>query len=176
MSYGDQAKPFGLSQVKFVSLTTPAVLVALEASQVLEYTPRLLTGELEGSGKIVAVHSEIKALDWKITEGGLPIAALNIMMGFTAVESGSTPTRTTTTTFHTGVPFPDFMIYGKALNEAGGDMHVKIFKAKLTSPPSGGFKNGEFQVTEISGSAVEDAVLGLWQWIENETATALPVS
>ncbi len=174
MSYGNM--PFGLNQVKIKSHDTVPVLVTLDAAQTMDFVPRMLSAELKGNDKIASVASTVEALEWSLSEGGLPLAALAIMTGFTATESGSTPNRTNTMKMHAGTAMPWFTIYGKALGQAGDDVHVKIFKCKVTGNIEGTFEYGSFKVTSMSGIAVEDTVNGLVDVVQNETATALPTS
>lgn len=172
--YGNM--PFGLNQVKIKSRATVPVLVTLEAAQTMNFVPRMLTGELKGNDKLVALASMVEALEWSLTEGSIPLAALAIMTGWTATESGSTPNRTNTLTARSETEMPYFTIYGKALGQAGDDTHVKIFKAKITGNIEGAFEYGVFKITSMSGIAVEDTTDGLFDIVQNETAAALPTS
>ena len=172
MAFGD--KPFGLNQVKLVKGVTVATL---DAARVLKFSPRMLSGELKGNDKIVSVASMAEALEWSLEEGGIPLDALALMTGWTATLSGTTPTQVNTMKMVTSTAFPYFKIYGKSLGENLDDVHVKIWKAKITGNIEGSFQYGEFYVTSISGIAVYDATnTAVADVVQNETAAALPVS
>lgn len=173
--YGD--KPFGLNQIRLVRGVT---VVTLDASQTMKFTPRLMGGELKGSDQVVAVAAVMEALEWSLEEGGIPLEALAVMTGWTATESGSTPNRVNTLRGVSATAFPYFIIYGKALGEdASDDVHVKIWRAKITQNIDGQFQYGEFYVTSLAGIAVQDASLTpprVFDIVQNETAAALPSS
>jgi hypothetical protein len=171
MAFGHE--PFGLRQVKIKSGST---LVTLQAAQTMNFTPRLIGGELKGNDSIIAVGSAAEALEWSLENGGIQLDALALMTGWTAVASGSTPNQTNTLTAHAGTAFPYFTIYGKVLGSGLDDLHVKIFKAKITGNIEGQFQGGSFHIDKMSGIAVEDSVLGLFELVQNETAATLPTS
>lgn len=171
MPYGD--KPFGLREIKLVRGST---VVELPNAQTMEFSERLTTGELRGNDATQAVASYTDALEWSLEAGGISVAAWALMMGRTATETGTTPNQTNTMTARAGDAMPWFKIYGKSLGDAGGDVHVKILKAKLTEPIEGTFGDAEFFVTSCSGLAVDDGALGIYQIVQNETAAALPSS
>lgn len=169
----DYANPFGLNQVKLVK---GATVVTLRATQVMSFSPRLMGGELKGSDKIVSVASMAEALEWSLEEGGIPLDALALMTGWTATLSGTTPNQVNTLKMNAGTALPFFKIYGKSLGDNGDDAHVKIWRAKVTGNIEGQFQYGEFQVTKLTGIAVQDAVNGLMDVVLNETAAALPTT
>jgi hypothetical protein len=165
--------PFGLNEVKLVS-TDGLTIVSLDAPQTMGFTPRVLTDELKGGDKLIATATVPEALEWSIEEGGLPIAAIALITGWTASASGTTPHQKNTLTAHAGVAFPYFQIYGKVLGSEGSDdLHIKIPRAKITKPPEGDFAYGKFKITKLAGIAVEDSVHGLFQLVANETTVAL---
>jgi hypothetical protein len=169
----DAAKPFGLNQVKLVKSAT---VVTLRAAQTLSFTPRLIGGELKGNDQIVAVGASVEALEWSLEEGGLSLDALALVTGFTATTSGSTPSQINSMKGHAGTAFPYFKIYGKVMSDSGDDVHVKIWRAKITGNIEGEFKGGEFYIAKMTGIAVEDSVNGLYDIVLNETATTLPAA
>src|SRR3990172_9203037 len=142
MAFGD--RPFGLNQIKLVSLATTPVVVTLPVSRTMKFTPTIMSGMLEGSDKVASVASTIKALDWSIDEGGLPLDAIALMCGFTLTASGTTPNQVNTLRILAATALLYFKIYGKALGEGIDDVHVKIPKAKLLKDPDGEFAYGVF--------------------------------
>ena len=171
MNFGQA--PFGLNAVKFVSLDG-LTIVSLDAPQTMGFVPRVLTDELKGGDKLIATATVPEALEWSLEEGGLPIAAIALITGWTATSSGSTPSQVNTLQAHAGVAFPYFQIFGKVLGSGGtDDLHIKIPRAKITKPPEGDFAYGKFKITKLAGIAVEDSVHGLFALVANETAAAL---
>lgn len=174
--YGD--KPFGLSDIKLTTLDGNTQ-VDLPSSRVMQFTERLTTGEMRGDDRTVAVVSILDALEWSLEAGGISLEAWALMSGREATESGSTPNRTNTLTAKTGDRYPYFKVYGKMVGDEGDDdLHVKVFKAKLTSPMQGQFQDGEFFATQCSGLAIGDADNDddVYELVQNETAADLPSS
>lgn len=169
--YGD--KPFGLKEVKFVR---GAQVVSLPASQTLKFKERVKSAELSGNDAIAAVNSIVEAVEWELEAGGISLEAYALITGRTAVAGGVTPNETTTLSGSAGQVYPYFKIYGKAMGVDADDIHVKIFKAKLTEGMEGTFGNGEFFVTACKGLAVDDGANGIWEFVQNETSTTLPVT
>jgi hypothetical protein len=169
----DTSKPFGLNSIRLVH---GATVVDLTAAQEMTFTPRMLGGELKGNDKIVSVAASVEALEWSLSEGGIPLAALALVTGWTATLSGSTPNQINTLAAHAGTAMPYFIIYGKSLGESGDDVQVKIWRAKITGNIEGTFAHGEFYVTKMTGIAVEDSVKGLFDLVLDETAASLPAS
>ena len=166
-------KPFGLNQVKVVRAGT---VVTLDAAQTMQFTPRMVNADLKGNDTIVVTSSTVDALEWSLEQGGIPLDALAVMTGWTSTTSGSTPSRIVTMVGHAGTAMPWFVIYGKSNADDGGDTHVKIWKAKISGSIEGQFAQGEFYISKCAGIAVEDSVKGLFDIVQNETATTLPTS
>jgi hypothetical protein len=174
MSYGDM--PFGLSDVKIVP-SGGTVAIDLPVSRVLKFKERTVTGELKGDDRIAAVASIVEAVEWELEEGGMTLAALAAMTGRTASTGGTTPNGTVALVGAAGKSFPYFKLYGKSLGETGNDdIHVKLFKAKVMDSVEGSFQNGDFFSGSIKGIAVDDGTVGIWEFVQHETATALPSS
>lgn len=170
--YGD--KPYGLRDVKITNLAG-TTQVDLPAARRLNYSERLATGELTGDDVIKTVVSSLMAIDWELEAGGISLEAWALLTGRTATEAGSTPNRTLTMTASGGDVFPWIKIYGKSVGDGSDDIHVKFFKAKVTSI-EGTFGEGEFFVTSCSGVAVDDGTNGISDVVQNETAASLPSS
>jgi hypothetical protein len=170
--YGD--KPFGLNDVKLTNIggTTQ---VDLPSARVLKFSERMKSGELSGDDMLVAVASFAEAVEWELEAGGITLEAYALLTGRTVSTSGTTPNRTTSLHGHGAECFPYIKIYGKALSECTGDIHAKIFKAKVTKL-EGSLQEGEFFVTSCSGIAIDDGTNGMWEFIQNETAATLPAT
>jgi len=169
--YGN--KPFGLHEIKLVRGTT---VVSLTNAMTMSFKERVKSGELSGDDKTVAVVAYSDALEWSLSAGGIALEAWALLTGRTVTSTGTTPNRTTTLNADAGTPYPYFKIYGKSLGDGIDDVHVKIYKAKLTEPLEGEFSDGQFFVTSCSGLAVDDGTNGIYDVVQNETATSLPTS
>lgn len=167
--------PYGLKDIKLTNIggTTQ---VDLPAAQTLEFNERIVSGELKGDDTLKAVVAHSEAVEWTLSNGGISLEAYALMTGRTAATSGTTPNETTTLTGEGGEHFPYFKIYGKSVGEAStDDIHVKLWKAKLTSI-SGTFQNEQFFITSCSGIAVDDGSNGIFDIVQNETEADLPAS
>lgn len=171
--YGD--KPFGLRDLKITNIggTTQ---VDLPRAMTLTFKEMLTTGTLRGDDAIAAVVSISDGLEWELEAGGIDIDAYALMTGRTATEAGTTPNQTNTLTGSAGDVMPYFKIYGKSVGDGADDIHVKLWKCKLTSPIEGQFADGQFFVTKASGIAIDDGSNGIYDLVQNETATTLPTS
>jgi len=169
--YGE--KPFGINEIKLAN-TTGTTQVALPFDRTMQFSERLVSGELRGSGKTVAVVSEVDAVEFSLEAGGISLEAYALMSGRTVVESGTTPTRINTLTSTGAARFPYFLLYGKSLGDGDDDVHIKLWKCKLTSGIEGSLADGEFFVTACSGVCIDDGTNGIFDIVQNETATTLP--
>jgi hypothetical protein len=152
--------------------------VDLPAAQQLSFKERMVSAELRGDGKTMAVGAIPDAVEWSLESGGIPLEAYEIMTGRTVTESGTTPGRTNTMAGQMGADhaFPYFKIYGKSLGDGSDDIHCKILKAKITDGLEGTFGDGEFYVSKCSGIGIDDGSTGAYEFVQNETAAALPSS
>jgi hypothetical protein len=166
--------PFGLRDVKVTDITG-TTQEDLPAARTLRWRERLATGELTGDDVIKTVVSSLQAIDWELEGGGISLDAWALLTGRTPSESGTTPNRTYTMTASGGDVFPWVKIYGKSVGDSSDDVHVKLFKAKVTAL-EGTFGENEFFVTRCEGVAVDDGTNGIADVVQNETATDLPSS
>ncbi len=172
MAYGD--KPFGLRDVKLTNIggTTQ---VDLPAGQKLGFKFRMTTGELRGDDQIMSIQSMVDAAEWSLEAGGISLEAWALLTGYTQTEAGTTPSQTNTLNITGGACMPYFKIYGKVVGDTcADDIHVLLYKCKLTEPLEGEFSDGEFMITKCAGIAIDDVTNGLVDFVQNETAAALP--
>jgi hypothetical protein len=174
MAFGDTGvKAFGLREIKVV---VGATLISLNAAQTMTFKERIKSGELSGNDKTLAVVAFSDALEWELEEGGISMKAYALITGRTTAASGSDATEVLTLNADAQTSFPYFKIYGKSLGDAGDDVHVKVYKAKIIGGIEGQFADGEFFVSKCSGVAIDDGTNGIYDIVHNETATTLPVS
>ena len=169
----NHGKPFGLRDVKITDILGTQQ-VDLPAGQTLTVKPRFSTGEMMGDDGIRSVVSYIIGADWNLESGGIPFAALAIMMGGEATLAGESPNQTMSLKMEAGQVMPYFKIYGQAIAEDGDDVHAKLFKCKLTSPPEGSMQGENFFIEKCAGVALDDGTNGVIEFVHNETQTSLP--
>ncbi|MCP4424221.1 MAG: hypothetical protein GY803_07015 [Chloroflexi bacterium] len=175
MTFGTP-RPFGLREIKITTIDG-ATQVALPAAQKMAFKEMLMNGEMRGGDILQEMVSIRDGLEFTLENGGIPLDAWAIMTGTAVVAAGTTPNQTNTFTAVAGQCYPYFKIYGKAIGPGCvGDVHVKIFKAKLSEPLEGEFGDGEFFVTKCAGKGLTDGVNGIYEIVENETAAVLPSS
>lgn len=171
--YGD--KPFGIRDIKLTN-AAGTTQVDLPSGTRLMFRERLTSGELRGDDVTLSIVAITDALEWELEAGGISLEAYALMTGRTATEASTTPNRTLTLTGVAGNNFPYFKIYGKSVGDIStDDIHVKIYKAKLTSPIEGEFSDTQFFVTKCGGVAVDNGTK-IFDIVQNETATTLPTS
>jgi len=171
-AFGD--KPFGLHDVKVTNIggTTQ---VDLPVAQKLTVKLNFKSGILSGDDLTKAVTSFPVDGDWELEAGGITPAALAILTGIAVTAAGTTPNQTNTQKFMAGSQMPYFKIYGQSLGDGIDDIHVKLYKCKITEF-DGEWSDGNFFVTKCKGKAVDDGTNGIWQVVQNETSATLPTS
>lgn len=166
----DNAKLFGLHELKFVSMDDNTV-VDLPVSMKLMFRERVISAELAGDDAIQSLHTVPVAMDWELEHGGLPLEAYALATGRTVSETGSTPNQRTVLQANLS-SFPYFQIFGKVIDDEGGDVHCHIPKAKLTESPEGTFEYGQFYTISFKGSGLV-AEGYVFQFAQNETEVDL---
>ena len=174
MAFGD--KPFGLRQI-VVTTIDGASQAPLPAARTLGYEERLVQNEMRGNDVVESVVSIVDAVEWSLEHGGIGLDAWAIMTGRTVVESGTTPNEQATYNISAGHCYPYFKVYGKSFGEnCSDDVHILLYKCKVTSPISGQFQDAEFWVTSCDGIAIDDGMNGIADIVQHETAVDLPTS
>ena len=175
MAFGTP-RPFGIRDIKITNIAGDTQ-VDLPAAMKLTFKEVLTNGEMRGDDVLQEIVSIRDALEWSLENGGIPLSAWAIMTGTAVTASGTTPNQTNTFTADSGTCYPYFKIYGKAIGpDCTEDVHIKIFKAKLTEPLEGEFADAAFFVTKCAGKALDDGSNGLYEIVENETAGDLPAT
>lgn len=168
-------KPFGLHEVLLTDMDG-SDQTALPASRVLKFKERVKSAEFTGDDRLQGVHTISEAVEFELEAGGISLEAYARMTGRTMEQAGSTPNRTRTLTGAGAEPYPYFKIYGRVLDDGLGDIHVQLFKCKLTEPMEGSFQYGEFFVNSCKGIAIDDDTNGIFEFVQNETSDDLPSS
>lgn len=168
---GQNDKPFGMKEIIVENMAGTARVVLPSALE-LGFEELLATAEFYGNDDLQGVVSQPLGVKGAFKQGGYPLSALSLMTGHDYAVTGVTPNQVATLQGDS-TTYPYFKIYGKSLGDEGDDVHIKIFKAKLTSPPKGTFKRAEFFMleTEFTGVKVDGKAYDV---VANETATSLP--
>jgi hypothetical protein len=174
MPLTSNTKPFGLRQVTLVPLPS-GTAVALSAAQTLSFKEALTSGELRGNDATQAIAAIVDKVEWSLEAGGISFDAIKVLTGRTIAGTGTTPNQKNTILARAGDTYPYFKIYGKVVNDDGSDIHVLIYKAKLTDGLEGEWKDGEFFIQSASGIAIDDGSK-MFEMVHNETATTVPAS
>jgi hypothetical protein len=165
-------KPFGMREIKVK--VGSAASIALPAAMTLTFKERVKHGEMPGDDTIQSLVSLVEAAEFDVEAGGIDLAAYAAMSGRTSNASSTTPNRTNELTGKGGDVFPYFALFGRSVAEGLDDLHVVLWKCKLSEGIGGSLKNGEFFTTGIKGLAIPRAGdLAIWQFVENETAVAI---
>lgn len=169
-------RTFGLIDLKVAPLTgeTPGTLVDVPGIRSCEVTITTDVEELRGDGKVISVVDRGQGCDFTLEEGGLSMDALEIMLGVTAVDSGTTPNQVARLDIDSSLARPYFFLAGQARDDAGGDLHVIVWKAKLTGDITLNFADEDFLTPGMDGRGVgrtaDDLMVSI---IQHETAVAL---
>jgi hypothetical protein len=174
MPLTSNTKPFGLRQITVVPLPSGSAVV-LPAAQTLSFSESLISGELRGDDAVQALAAITDKIEWSLEAGGISFDALKVMTGRTITASGTTPSQKNTMTIAAGDTLPYFKIYGKSVNDDGSDIHVLLYKCKLTGGLEGEFKEGEFYIQSCEGVAISNGTK-IADIVHNETATTVPAS
>lgn len=171
MSTGTDNKPFGLKEIVVVSYDGVNA-ISLPAALELEFEETVVSGEFFGNDELQGLVTQPLGVKGKFKAGGIPLDAYALMTGHTYALTGSTPNEVATLEGDS-TTFPYFTVYGKSLGDEGDDVHVKLFKVKLTGSPKGSFKRGEFFMLEAEFQGVKVGGKA-YDIVANETTTALP--
>lgn len=171
MTTGQDNKPFGLKQIKLVN-NADTVAIDLPAALELEFEETVVSGEFFGNDELQGLVTQPLGIKGKFKAGGIPLNAYALMTGHTYALTGSTPNQVGTLEGDSAT-FPYFKVYGKSLGDDGDDVHVKLFKVKLTGSPKGSFKRGEFFMLEAEFQGVKVGGKA-YDMVANETADDLP--
>lgn len=167
-------RSFGLRDLKLTPLPS-GTQVDLPVAMTLSFKEALVSGEMHGDDSVQAIVAITDKVEWELEAGGLSLEAIKVMTGRTITLSGVTPNQVNTVLARAGDTMPYFKIYGKSVGDAADDVHVKLYKCKLTDGLEGEWKDGEFYVQKCSGIAIDDGSK-LYEIVQNETATALAAS
>jgi len=168
--------PFGLNNAYVYPLDgsdVPGTGIPLPAGRTVEIAPKEDTNTLTGYNGTVATNVSKTSADVTVEYGGIDLAVLAAITGGTIVASGTTPNaKRVLDVGQSGVTRPYVMVAGQALADDGGDSVIKVWKVKFDIP-TGSFKESEYHVDSIKGTAVRNTNGKLLTFIQNETAITM---
>lgn len=167
--------PYGLRDVKLKKYTglTLGSAVDLPASRTLSFSEAEEFEELRGDDKLIAVRGKGPTISWDLEAGGISLAAYAIMAGGAVVSTGTTPNQVSTYSKLGSDVRPYFQAEGQAISDIGGDFHAVLYKLRANGDIEGEMADGAFWLTSASGIGLPDADDALYDFVQNETATAI---
>ena len=176
MALATNVLPFGCRDVKVRPIDAAGVVgasVDLPAARTFSFSEAEDFEELRGDDKVIAIRGKGPSVDWSLESGGISLAAHAVIVGGTTTTSGVTPNETRYLTKKTTDARPYFQVEGQAISDSGGDWHVKLFKVRASENIEGEMSDGAFWLTSCSGTAIGDSSDNLYEFRQNETATAI---
>lgn len=135
--------------------------------------------ELRGDNQLLDSNSTLTSVSVTFEYAKLNLDALNVFLGGTVTDAGSTPNQTATYA-HTGANTFNYFKFEAITPTNGGDTiggnnRLILYKCILSSFPDMGFAGEDYQI--FSQAATATARLSDNKWFDvvlNETAAALP--
>jgi hypothetical protein len=171
------ALPFGLRDVRLYPLDnswTRGTGVDLPVSKTFSFKETVSTAELKGDDVIQAEHDFDPVVDWELEAGGISLEAYVVLSGGTLTTSGTTPSQIKTLSKLRTSQRKYFDVEGQAISDSGGDVHMVVYRCKVTGDLDGKFENGNFFMTKATGKGIGNPTTDkLYDIIQNETAVAI---
>lgn len=133
--------------------------------------------ELRGDDKLITTRGQGAQVEWELESGGISLKAWAVFSGGTVTESGTTPNRKVVMRKLATANRPYFRVQGQAISDSGGDLHTIVYRCRCNDTIEGEFADGEFFATSVSGLGLpllDEGFDLLYDFIQNETATAIP--
>lgn len=142
--------------------------------QMMNVAMRVISAEGTGDDRIVVVASRIIAGQGQCRMQGVPLEALEVVLGMDIDETGTTPDVIKTLPIVAGARLPAFGIIGQGLEEEGlGDQLLFVPNAKITSDVTlGAMEYGTLSSVEFTFMAIDDGEYDILNLIHRETTGA----
>jgi hypothetical protein len=183
------ALPFGLRRLVLTPYTDQTctelgVPVRLPVGRTLSFEENGDSESLRGDDEEVASHEAAPTVSWEIEAGGIDFPAYAVLSGASVTELvASRRLRKKVTNRR-----PYFMIEGQVIDDAGGDLHAIIYRAKCTDTIGGEFGDQQFFLTSCSGTGYgclmgdentpedpENLYGVVYDFVSNDEVTAIPM-
>jgi hypothetical protein len=180
MAIDSHLKAYTITDLKVAPVTgdTPGTLVDVPGIQKMTLKLSTESVVLRGDNKQIAAVDKGNTGTVEFTEGGISFAAMDIMLGTTTSDSGTTPNVVRTMNVFGSTSRPYFFVVGQSINDNGGvqDLHIAVWKVKLTDDLEFTAGDGEFIVPTFGGVAVSRSDNDkLFSLVHHETKAALAI-
>lgn len=177
-------KAFTLRDLKVAPITTdtdsaytPGALVDVPGIRECQVTIANDSVQLEGDAKVLAVVDQGNTYEFSLEAGGLSLEALEIMLGGDLATTGTSPNEVVRWDSKSDDARPYFALVGVTRSDDGTqDIHVTLYKAKITGNFEVTFAYGEFATPTLEGAGVgrtvDDVALSI---VIHETPAAAAV-
>lgn len=175
----DLRRPFGLRDAKVFEITdtttpTYSTGVDIPCVQELSFDPSIVEATLEGDDSICASHSNLEAVEFSITHGGLDLAIYSTMAGITLSDSGASPNEATMMDMKVSDVRPYMGVIADSRGAEGNTLFV-FYKAKLIGGGGGTLSKGAFLTPSYNFRAItcdydDDTIT---RFLNYETATEI---
>lgn len=176
--------PYGIRDIKLTAYTDAAATVLAGTSTDLPYAQTMKFSEAEtfdtlrGDDATITVRGQGSTGTWELGAGGLSLDAVAIMTGAVLTTTGTTPARVKKLAKNISQVKPWFKAEGQSISDSGGDMHAVLYRCRLTDTLNGELTDSTFFITSASGmflgSNLAASIGALYDFVQNETAVAIP--
>jgi hypothetical protein len=174
--------PYGLRDVKITpytdaAATTLGTSVDLPVGRTFSFSEAEEFTELRGDDKVVATRGQGSTVEFELESGGISLDAWKVLSGGTLTTTGTAPAQSKKLSKKSTDARPYFKVEGQIISDSGGDVHCVLPKCKVTDSLEGEFSDGEFMLTNASGTAIGSTLTGqedvVYEMTQNETAVAI---
>ncbi len=170
-----ESLPYGVRDVRVYPLTgeTVGTGVDLPNMQTFSFTESEEFQELRGDDRVVTTRGSGPSCEWELEAGGLSLEAVKVINGGTLTVSGLTPNIKKTYAKKANDARPFFRMEGQIISDLGGDVHVLMYRCRMTDELNGEFSDGEFFTTGVSGRGLAKSDGAIYDIVQNETEVAI---
>lgn len=179
------ALPFGLRDIKLTPYADAGgnvlgtVSYDLPNSQTMSFSETEDFTDLRGDDRLVATHGAGAQVDWSLEAGGVSLVIWSILSGGQRIVSGLSPNRVERMVKRGSDSRPYFRIDAQVISDSGGDLHCRIYRAKVNGDLGGDMGDGNFQLTSASGVGLplnDEKNDLLYEFIRHEQKTNIPLT
>lgn len=177
MALATTSLPYGMRDIRLTPIDDAGALgtpVDLPVAQTLSFSEAEDFEELRGDDRVQAIRGKGPKVNWSLEAGGITLAAYKVIAGGTITTSGSTPNQIRQFRKLTTDARPYFKAEGQSISDSGGDFHSILYKARASEALEGEQADGKFWISKCGGEAIGNGSDILYDFIQNETATAIP--
>lgn len=175
--------PYGCRDIRLTpytdaGATTLGSAVDLPYAQTLKFSEAESFDTLRGDDSTVTVRGQGPTGTWELGAGGISLAAVAVLTGATLTTTGVTPNRIQKLAKGILQTRPWFKAEGQAISDSGGDLHVVLYRCRMTDTLDGELTDSTFYITSAKGTMLGSnqvaSLNALYDFVQNETVTAIP--